>query len=329
MCVIFFKPAGVALPKVLDMKKMYWDNDDGLGFMYVQDGKVVGKKFQTLDYFLDEIQKVPRTRAIVGHFRIATHGGKSIEFSQPFPFPIQTKVELHAVKWSAEMGVAHNGVVTGYGDSLYPSVDHTHYTSYDGKQRTWLDGKWVEVEDTAKEKKPTLRLSDTQDFLWSLSQNKALRRAIAQNDAAVFALLKKLLSSKWAFMNKSGKVRILGQWSLEKGIWYSNLWWQAKQDPTTPIVATNISRNTVVGRGHYPDTPLMLPEVTKETASTKEVDSRYWKSIVAEKECANWNYCTHYGKKLHKCLERPEDTCSTFEETIMPINLRKIYLGGG
>jgi len=320
MCVIFFKPSGVALPKTLDMKKMYWDNDDGMGYMRIMEDQVVGEKFHTVEEFLASIFRVPRKYAIVGHFRTATHGGRGIEYAQPFPFPVEEKAELLAQRWNAPLGVAHNGIISGFGDSLYGGSTGSYYS--DGKYRVWKEGKWVD-EDPKTE--TTLKLSDTQDFLWFLSSVRSLNRAVSQQDPAVLALLKKLISSRWAFMSKQGKVRLIGTWTIDKGIWYSNLFWQSKTEPPKKIDPPKGTPWMGGSRSvHYPTVPL-LSEHSSETAVTTpspetsmEVESNLYLQI-ARDHCANWTFCTRDGKDVGGCLETPIDRCVYFETAVRPM----------
>jgi len=173
MCVIFFKPTGVALPKHENIQLMYDDNKDGLGVMWADGKEVYGRKCINVPEFLDLVSDIPRKFPVVGHFRTATHGGKSLGHSQPFPFPVKKKAELFIPKWEAPLGVAHNGVLSGFGESMYGGTYSSAYYA-NGTYRVWENGKWEDKPyNKEAKKKEELRLSDTQDFLLFMSKNRA------------------------------------------------------------------------------------------------------------------------------------------------------------
>lgn len=217
---------------------MHLANSDGLGMMFPNKGDIYGRKFNALGEMVDAIKLLGRGRPIVLHFRQATHGGKTIDYAQPFPFPIKDPVELYLPKWVAPVGVAHNGILSGFGDSMYSNSctstmlkdGVTHYWDYEKR-------KWV-PESEYKKKEEKHRLSDTQEFLCFLSDDRNLVRAFMNWDKACLKLMQKLLSSKWAFMGKNGKVKLIGDWSMQKGIWYSNFYWKNRVITKVPSSST-------------------------------------------------------------------------------------------
>jgi len=236
MCVIVFKPGNIALPSKEDLEKMAKANDDGQGFMYPWHGDVVGEKFEKVEKMYERLRRVPNGIPIVMHFRLATHGGKGMAYAQPFPFPVEEQEELYKTEWMAPLGAAHNGILSGFGDSMWASAYGNATYLEDGKVKVW-DGrlqKWMPLEKKEKEKK---KMSDTQDFLKYLSDDRNLCRAFMNWDKAVLKLMGKLLSSKWAFLNGRGKVKLIGDWSQKKGVWYSNLYWVNRVVYTAPTNA--------------------------------------------------------------------------------------------
>jgi len=97
MCIIIYKPAGIALfPEVI--KNSFENNKDGAGFAYVEDGKItVEKGFFTLKAFEDAYKPHEKKQALL-HFRIKTHGDYSEENCHPFQITTNTIF-------------AHNGII--------------------------------------------------------------------------------------------------------------------------------------------------------------------------------------------------------------------------
>jgi hypothetical protein len=78
--------------------------------------KVHGRKgFMKLEEYLDFIHKMDFDKMnVVFHFRIATHGGVNAQATHPFPVS-DRNAELNALTWEARAGIAHNGIVPGFG----------------------------------------------------------------------------------------------------------------------------------------------------------------------------------------------------------------------
>lgn len=209
---------------------MFKANDDGVGFMTVRGGRVLGKKFKEFEGFYQALREVPRRFPIVVHFRLATHGGKGAEHAQPFPFPVVAKKELFALEWEAQAGVAHNGILSSFGDSLWEptlfpkTVDGVEVFEYwSMKEQAWIRVK-------SREEKPTREqsLSDTQDFLWFLSNKGLVTKGILWRDRGVLDLVSRWTQTKLLFLfGETGKARLLGVgWVQEKGLWFSNTYWK-------------------------------------------------------------------------------------------------------
>lgn len=113
MCIIAYKPAGTPFPTKKQFKAMFENNSDGCGFMYADGGKVhIVKGLMEFSEFKREFQTI-RARVdlpVVFHFRIATHGGVNKAMTQPFPLTAKTK-KLKALRTSADVGIAHNGII--------------------------------------------------------------------------------------------------------------------------------------------------------------------------------------------------------------------------
>ncbi len=105
MCIIAAKPSGVSLlPEVVE--SMWYNNDDGAGFMYAENGKLyVEKGFMTLDDFLQAYEP-HKERSMVLHFRIRTHGRTDATMTHPFVI-------------DDNLAFAHNGIISGLGDEKH------------------------------------------------------------------------------------------------------------------------------------------------------------------------------------------------------------------
>jgi hypothetical protein len=116
MCIICYKPAGVQLPEKSVLKNCWSGNPDGAGIMYRTNKGVVGQKgFMKQKNLLSALLDNDFTGTdLVIHFRWATHGLRDKTATHPFPLSCDTR-DLTSVSWKAEAGLAHNGIISGYG----------------------------------------------------------------------------------------------------------------------------------------------------------------------------------------------------------------------
>ena len=189
MCIILTCEPNVR-PDYELIETCFWNNPDGAGLMWVQDGRVQTSKGYTDEKDLwDMIQYVPKTSRLVIHMRIATSGG--INTGTCHPFPICSDLDLlHEADVECDAAIAHNGVIAGM--------------------------------KTDKEK----GISDTVEFVrslvsplyWTEGLTKSVRRRI-KNAAP---------GNRFAVMTKDGKVYRLGSgWeTVTKGIHASNSTWR-------------------------------------------------------------------------------------------------------
>jgi hypothetical protein len=195
MCIIIVKPAGTRLPKLRVFQNCAENNADGIGYMTIHDGKVYGSKGYTDEKELHEhLSRMPKQFPLVIHFRFATHG--AIDATATHPFPVSAKVEeLKKLKWVSDTGIAHNGVISGFG---------THKK----------DG-----------------LSDTQEYIQKVIADPMIRSGLFH--PKVQRMLELTTSSKFAYMNGKGDIAMIGHFYQSGGCFYSNLdykygGWQAK-----------------------------------------------------------------------------------------------------
>ena len=189
MCIIAAKPAGVNMPSYDTLRTMWNANNDGCGFMYVENGQVrIEKGFMKYKNFTKALQKVEqrldlKATPMVFHFRITTHGGTSAENTHPFPITDNVKA-LTKPKMTTDVGVAHNGIIY--------SVS------------------------------PRKGLSDTMEYV--ATQLAPLKRAVPDfyKSKDLRHMIENAIDSKMAFLTKDGRIYTIGEFHKDEGILYSN-----------------------------------------------------------------------------------------------------------
>ena len=148
MCIIIAKDKIGRLPTDEELKTSFEYNDDGAGFMYVDNGNVViDKGYMTYDSFIKHYKALLikynnfENKSLVIHCRIGTSGRNTK--GNTHPYPITDNIEkLKTRHLSREkIGIAHNGIIRGYGTAtglndtqeyiskvLYPL--YTHYEDF-------------------------------------------------------------------------------------------------------------------------------------------------------------------------------------------------------
>lgn len=206
MCIIAVKKIGVELPNENVFKNCFYNNDDGAGFMYNKDGKVIIKKgYMTFTAFkialedsLREIKDVKNT-GMVFHFRITTQGGTKPQNCHPFPIS-NRDIDLQATYFETDLGIAHNGIIdltSGY-----------NYGTYDYTLKKYI--------------KKDSHLSDTQlfirDYLYGIYK---LNNKFYESEDGL-DLVERLIDSKMAFLSPNGDIKTVGVFNESKGMLYSN-----------------------------------------------------------------------------------------------------------
>ena len=127
MCVIIVKEGSQAKPSKEFLQKAWKHNPDGAGFMYPNNGKIIiSKGYMEFEKFWKAVKNLPEDRAIVYHFRIATHGARNEKGTHPFP--ITDKDEVLQMKHTiSNIGVAHNGIIRMCGS--YPADENPYNLS--------------------------------------------------------------------------------------------------------------------------------------------------------------------------------------------------------
>jgi hypothetical protein len=201
MCVIAVKAKGVNPPTEANMKSMFDYNDDGAGFAYVLDNRVIVEKglmeWKDFERAYALFEKRLRTAGkdivevpILFHFRIGTHGPNSVGLTHPFPISDKFK-HLSALDYSADLVMAHNGII----HSVTP-------------RSGW---------------------SDTQQYVSDILLPMAKSNRAFYKDKHMKQIIDNTINgSRFVFLDKDGNFEFVGDWKESddkdlKGIKYSNL----------------------------------------------------------------------------------------------------------
>lgn len=188
MCIIAAKPAGVDMPSINTLENMWFNNDDGGGFMYALSGCVYIEKgfmkYEDVQQRLDELAVKHDLKALpmVMHFRITTHGGTKPENCHPFPITDSIGI-LKKLKLKTKLGVAHNGIIP--------------------------------IE-------PRKGISDTMEYI--ASQLAPLSKASPRfyKNKYFMQMIDSATGGKLAFLAGDGKIYTVGRFVEDNGIMYSN-----------------------------------------------------------------------------------------------------------
>ena len=189
MCVIAVKPANAAMIDNQTIENMWYNNDDGAGFMYPGPGGVKIKKgymtLKSLKKALKALNKEIDTTAtpIVLHFRIGTSGGNTAANTHPFPVS-ENLAALQKTQLTTPLAVAHNGVI-----------------------------------DIRPRKKD---ISDTMEYILSqLAPLYQLKKDFYRHEAGK-QLIYNAIRSKMAFMDAAGRISLVGKFEKDGEYYFSN-----------------------------------------------------------------------------------------------------------
>lgn len=214
MCIICVSRAGVVQPDLETLNQMFESNPHGAGYMVARNGKVeISKGFMTWHDFERAVNYEHFTAgdSVVYHFRISTQAG--VKPSMCHPFPLTKNIEkTKLLDVSCPCGVAHNGIIPLTSDSRDKEYSDTaHYIA---------------------------------EFLYYLIRNK--KDLI---DPAILAAVQRTTKSKWAIMDSSGEVSIIGDFIGESnGLLFSNSSYK-----TAPFRLANTERNYKQIRNFFDD----------------------------------------------------------------------------
>ncbi|NMB96355.1 MAG: hypothetical protein GYA02_07065 [Clostridiaceae bacterium] len=189
MCVIAVKPANAAMIDDTTIQNMWYNNDDGAGFMYPAHGGVKIKKgFMTLKALKKALKALEKeidmtATPIILHFRIGTSGGNIAANTHPFPVS-ESLAALQKTQLTTPLAVAHNGVI-----------------------------------DIRPRKKD---ISDTMEYILSqLAPLYQLKKDFYRLEAGK-QLIYNAIQSKMAFMDAAGRISLIGKFEKDGEYYFSN-----------------------------------------------------------------------------------------------------------
>lgn len=244
MCIAVYKPMGVDFPVKRVLKRCFYKNPDGAGFMVANGSAVeIHKGFMGFRSFWKALREARAMygddKAYVMHFRISTQGGVRQDGCHPFPLSRDMQ-DLRRLHCEADIGIAHNGIISLTTD--WGSAYSSYYTS------KYLVRKELDYSDTMKfiTEYLSLIIHDTDYY---------------KNDDTL-ELIGKLAESRLAILDYSGHCELIGSgWECSDGVWYSN----GSYKETTLIIKTDKTDTT-------------------STATTSQgVDDDYWTSWYEER----------------------------------------------
>ncbi len=186
MCIIVVKPKNVPMPSMDTLRSCFDNNPDGAGYMYA-----TGKTVEVRKGFMDwlsfweavEAEGDMTNRAVVMHFRIATHG--NVQPGCCHPFPVSDDMDcLRETACHDSLCVAHNGIING-----------------------------METSDT---------VSDTMAYIASvMAPLRRMAPAMLLSEDAL-SVLEATLGSKMALLDGDGELVTIGAFQEHEGVLYSN-----------------------------------------------------------------------------------------------------------
>lgn len=191
MCVIVAKNKGIDLPSKEILKNCFDNNNDGVGFAFVNSNKevVISKGYKKFDNFYNDLMKVDKklnlkNKGLLIHFRISTSG--LIDAGNCHPFPLSNdKNELRETKTKTKIAICHNGII-----SKYNKKDNV--------------------------------LNDTQLFIKNVVYPfSKLDKEFYKNNF-IMDTIKELANSKLAFLDSEENIYLLGEFVKENDLYFSN-----------------------------------------------------------------------------------------------------------
>lgn len=191
MCIIVAKDKYGRLPSEEELKNSFNWNNDGAGFMYTDNGKVViDKGYMTYDAFLKHYKSLLQKfnnfkgKSLVMHFRIGTSGKNIKENTHPFPITNEVRM-LRAKHLSQEdIGIVHNGIIKGYGTAT--------------------------------------GLNDTQEFISKYIYPIYSHFKEFYKNKDIMYGIEVITNSKWVILDKEDNLYYIGEFIDDKGLMFSN-----------------------------------------------------------------------------------------------------------
>lgn len=120
MCIIIAKRKNGRIPTENELIHSFVYNNDGAGFMYVDNNKVIiDKGYMKLEDFIARYKELLvkynnfTNKSLVIHCRIGTSGKNTKGNTHPYPITNNSK-ELRKTNLITDIGIAHNGIIRDY-----------------------------------------------------------------------------------------------------------------------------------------------------------------------------------------------------------------------
>lgn len=216
MCIIAIKKSDVNFPAKSTLENCFDNNADGAGFMWADGGLVHYKKgLMTFeDFWAALIAEFPegseraKSKAVMMHFRIGTHGLRSAP-SHTHPFPVVDAVtEMVKLEGASKYCLMHNGILR------YPGV-----------------GKWKYPDGTTNDKgEPNyIDPSDTMDFAHDIVFPLTKVKSFFDDKAMLRPIFSTIGSDKVVILRGDGRYLYFGEFKEDAGVLYSNTTYSYKK----------------------------------------------------------------------------------------------------
>lgn len=188
MCIICYKPKGVALPPRQILENCFENNPDGAGFMVkTENGVKINKGYFNFTELYEVLTVQDLTPFDVGiHCRITTHGATCKKNCHPFVIASKLKT-IRKTNTIADAAVMHNGVINA-----------------------------VDVPVTSN-------LSDTVIFTRDVLANiRAIHGGAITESRRACEIVDSLIGASKLLIMDGGGVKMFGNFMSEGGVYYSN-----------------------------------------------------------------------------------------------------------
>jgi predicted glutamine amidotransferase len=192
MCIIIAKNKTNRLPSKKELEYCFDYNNDGAGFMYTDNGKVIlDKGYMTKESFMARYKTLCKKynnfkdKCLVIHCRIGTAGTNSPQNTHPYALTKKIN-KLHKTYTKASVGIAHNGIIMDY-------------QPHDGKD-----------------------INDTQNFIRTYMVQRAKEDKEFYKRQWERTQIEDITHSKFAILDKDDNLYLIGVFTKEDNLLFSN-----------------------------------------------------------------------------------------------------------
>lgn len=214
MCVALIKPKGKPVPNEEILRRCFYGNNDGAGFCFLRDKKIIIKKgFLGYSEFLDQIKKskIHIDEPAFFHFRSAGKSGVDVRKSQPFPLSNDLNSMRRSQSETQNFVFMHNGTIN------YGREEYDPYKSYPNS--SYIN----DVSDSMLFGINVFK-NMTNPYVERCSVETMISNFLITKDRKLKLQIDEIIkNNRFAFLNNQGSILILGKgWVISNGILYSN-----------------------------------------------------------------------------------------------------------